>query len=162
MNETNSLTRPPSRDAAARAALVKPSDRMRWFDSIAGERLSIRVSGGEVGGHYAILESIAQPGTAAPLHTHLEDEIFQILDGVMTFRCGGEQFEAAAGTTVVVPAGAEHAWKNRTAKPVRMLVMFTPGGVETLFQRIGGRAPDEIAALAPKYGTFVVGPPIAD
>ena len=36
-------------------------------------------------GRYAIMENIAAPGTATPMHFHAEDEIFHVLEGTVTF-----------------------------------------------------------------------------
>jgi quercetin dioxygenase-like cupin family protein len=147
-------------DAAGITAIVSPPQQQQWFDGIPGERLSIRVPSTEVGGRFTILESISGPGTATPMHTHREDEIFQIIEGVVTFSCGGEIFDVVAGTTVVIPAGAHHAWKNRTGQDIRMMVLLSPGGLETMFQRIAGLSPPEIGAIAAGYGSIIVGPPI--
>lgn len=141
------------------AIVSRPLDR-DWFGAIDGERMSIVVHSSKVGGRFSMLESLAAAGTASPMHYHQEDEIFHILEGVMTFSCGGEVFEVPAGTTVVIPAGAPHAWRNRTASPVRMTAVFVPGGIEDLFTRLDGLSAEAIVALAADYGTHVVGSPI--
>jgi len=150
----------PAVNDVSQAAIVSVPDEGAWFTAVPGERMSIRVRSAEVDGRYAIIESITQPGAAAPIHYHQEDEIFLVVEGVMTFSCGGKLFEAKAGTTVVVPAGAHHAWKNRTTSTVRMFITFSPGGFETVLERIGGCSIEEIAALAASRGSQVVGPPI--
>lgn len=94
------------------------------------------------------------------MHYHREDEILQILEGVLTFSCGGRIFDAVAGTTIVVPAGAHHAWLNHAPSPVRMLVTFSPGGIEELFKRLYSTNPNDLDALATEYGTHIVGPGI--
>lgn len=161
MSEVSTMRRmPPAADLAA-AMIIRPADT-EWFDAIPGERLAIRVSGNEVGGRFSIFESVAQPGTTTPQHFHREDELFHVLEGTLRFLLDGKTVDAPAGTTVVVPAGAHHAWRNRSDRPVRMLVIFTPGGVEALFRQVAGLAPAEIAALAASFGTQVVGPPIID
>ena len=43
-------------------------------------------------------------------HTHPYDETFIVLEGGATFTVDGQDVEAAAGTVVVVPAGAVHAF----------------------------------------------------
>jgi quercetin dioxygenase-like cupin family protein len=146
--------------SAREAGRLASGDEVPWFDSVPGERLRIRVGAGNVGGRYAIMESVAQPMAGAPLHTHREDEIFHVLDGVLTFVIDGDRVEAGPGSIVVVPAGAVHAWRNFGDKPARCMVTFTPGGVEELFTRIGGLPPAELAEFAARYGTIVVGPPL--
>lgn len=151
---------PGNQDRISFPPVVTFPDSGTWFNAIDGERLSIRVHSSEVNGRYTILESIAAPGTATPMHYHTEDEIFQVLEGIMTFSLARRSFQAGAGSTVVIPAGAHHAWKNRSGGPVRMLAILFPGGLEDMFPRLAGLAPDGIVSLAASYGTHVVGPPI--
>jgi hypothetical protein len=42
------------------------------LSAIPGEQLCIRVHGTQVNGRYAIMENIAAPGTATPMHFHAE------------------------------------------------------------------------------------------
>ena len=90
------------------AAIVSHHDSIKWFEAIPGEQLCIRVHGTQVNGRYAIMENIAAPGTATPMHFHAEDEIFHILEGTMTFSIDGDVFNASVGSIVVIPAGAHH------------------------------------------------------
>lgn len=140
--------------------VVSHNQDIEWHNAMPGERVSIRVAGTQVNGRYSIMESFAGPGSAAPLHTHLEDEIFYVLDGVATFALGAEIVEVQKGAVVVIPAGTPHSWKNRTAAEVHMLAVFVAGGVETLFTKIAGLSPEQVGAVAATYGTVIVGPPI--
>lgn len=160
MHTTNQATTPSHNPALTVQPLVSHRRDTEWFQAIPGERLSIRVLSASVGGQFSILESYSAPGTATPIHTHLEDEVFHILSGAPTFMIGGEIFESAPGSIIVIPAGTPHGWKNRTREEAHMLAIFRPGGVEELFTRIAGLAPDDIARVAAEYGSVVVGPPI--
>jgi len=62
--------------------IVSHHDTIKWFEAIPGEQLCIRVHGTQVNGRYAIMENIAAPGTATPMHFHAEDEIFTSLKGL--------------------------------------------------------------------------------
>ncbi len=143
---------------AARTTIVQP-EAVEWFDAIPGERLSIRVRGEQVGRRFAVMESVAGPGAAAPLHTHVEDEVFLVLDGTATFRLGNVIVDVGAGGHVIIPANTPHAWKNRSDVDVRMIAIFGPAGVERMFEQIAGLSPEGIAAKAAEYGTVVLGPP---
>ena len=77
--------------------VISRADEGAWFKAIPGERIKIRVPSAAVGGRYAILESVVEPGFGPPLHTHREDEIFEIIEGTMTFQAGSERFEAEPG-----------------------------------------------------------------
>jgi hypothetical protein len=70
--------------------IVSHHDTIKWFEAIPGEQSCIRVHGTQVNGRYAIMENIAAPGTATPMHFHAEDEIFHILEGTVTFSIDGD------------------------------------------------------------------------
>ena len=143
---------------APRITIVsRPADRT-WFNSIPGERIAIRVHSAEVGGRYTILEQSIAPMCGPPLHIHQQDEIFEILEGTMTFVSGDERFEADTGSIVVIPAQTPHTWANLTDEQTLMRVIFSPGGLETMFTSIDGLERDAFAKLAASYGSVIVGP----
>jgi mannose-6-phosphate isomerase-like protein (cupin superfamily) len=75
------------------------------------------------------------PGREIEAHVHAdEDDAFYILEGEMTFVLGTERVAAPPGTFVLVPPGAEHAFRNEGAMPVRMLNIHAPAGFD---RRIG-------------------------
>ena len=60
------------------------------------------------------------------LHVHhADDEAWHILEGTLTFRFRDRTIEAAAGTTVFVPAGVAHTFYE-AAGPTRYLMIMTP------------------------------------
>ena len=60
------------------------------------------------------------------LHVHYaDDEAWHILEGTLTFRFSDRQVEAAAGTSVFVPAGVPHDYFE-AAGPTRYLIILTP------------------------------------
>ncbi len=110
-------------------------------------------------GAFTMLEAVAEPGAVTPLHLHSEVETIRILEGVLTF-CAGEEIVAlTAGSTVTIPAGTPHAWRNGSDAPVRMLAVFAPGGIEAMFAGVEGLSPEAIARHAAAFGTVVVGAP---
>lgn len=57
-------------------------------------------------------------------HWHDElDEVFYVLEGKIEFLLGTEWREATAGSTVFVPAGTVHAFRNTSDRPARQLVI---------------------------------------
>lgn len=148
------------RKAAAPLPVVARREDLAWFDAIAGERSAIHVDAQQSGGAFCIIESVLMPGAALPRHYHREAEVFFIIEGVVTIEVDRIVHRAVPGTTVTVPPGVTHAWKNATAYPARLLATFTPGGIEAMFPLIAGKTAVQLAALAATYGTHVVGPPI--
>jgi mannose-6-phosphate isomerase-like protein (cupin superfamily) len=131
-----------------------------WFATIPGETVRIRIPSTSVAGRYSIVEGLALPMAGTPMHIHQEEEVFHILEGVLTFEVGGERFEGTPGMLVVVPGGVPHAWRNFGDRLARSMIMFTPGGIETLFSELANLSPVQVAELAARYGSAVVGPPI--
>ena len=77
---------------------LTPTGRSRRF---LGERHGSSVSFFVVDG---------KEGDGPGPHTHPYDETFVVLDGGATFTVDGQDVEAAAGTVLVVPAGAVHGF----------------------------------------------------
>jgi mannose-6-phosphate isomerase-like protein (cupin superfamily) len=136
-------------------------DGVTWYDAAPGERMAVRVSSLDTNGAYAVIESIAAAGCGVSLHFHQnEEEHFVILAGTYRFVCEDKMFDAPAGTSVTVPKGARHAWRQVSNAPGRALVVFTPGGCEQILQDMVGAPRNTIEELAARYGCFIVGPPI--
>ena len=84
--------------------------------------------------HFAF-EAIEPPGGGTPLHTHAgEEEFFLVLEGEMTFYVGGRVISATEGQTAFVRRGVPHCFKNCSRRESRVLVLFTPGNIEGLFE----------------------------
>jgi len=109
--------------------------RIRPYALKAGEGWTYRfgidfiVKAGEVreGSGVAILEYITRMGEEPPSHTHeTEDEIFYVLEGAVTFRCGEETFDVNKGGFIFLPRGIEHSYTIHSEDPVRMIVVTAP------------------------------------
>ncbi|MGL4238224.1 cupin domain-containing protein [Tabrizicola sp.] len=142
------------------AVVARPEDGV-WFDVVPGESATVRIPSDMVGGRYTIMEHDIAPEAGPPLHSHVEEEVFVVLEGVITFVNGDDRFEGSAGTIVVIPAGTAHTWANLSGKPARMRTMFTPGGIEKLFSNLAGLSPDAFVALAETFGSKILGPGIS-
>ena len=87
------------------------------------------VKAGELGQgrRLAIIEYTTRTGEEPSDHTHkTEDEIFYVLQGALTFRCGDDDFEVADGGFVFLPRGIKHGYRIRSAGDVRLLVVTSP------------------------------------
>jgi len=75
----------------------------------------------------AFTEYTTRKGEEPPDHTHpTEDEIFYVIEGELTFRCGGEPFDVSAGGFMYLPQGIKHGYTIRSEGPVRLLVVTFP------------------------------------
>ncbi|GAA1339243.1 cupin domain-containing protein [Streptomyces sanglieri] len=91
-------------------------------------RMRVLEDGSHTGHRLAIAESVLAPHTQGPpQHRHaLHDEGFYVLSGTVRFTVGDEDYDAAAGTLVMVPPGTPHTFANPTDRPAVMLSTFTP------------------------------------
>ena len=87
------------------------------------------VKAGEVreAGGAALMEYLTVKGEEPPDHTHAsEDEMFYVLEGALTFRCGDQAFNVEKGGFIFLPRGVRHGYSIRSDEPVRLLVVTAP------------------------------------
>ncbi|MEU8724778.1 cupin domain-containing protein [Streptomyces antimycoticus] len=91
-------------------------------------RLRILEDGSNTGHRLGLAESVLAPHTPGPpQHRHAQhDEGFYIISGTVRFTVGEQDYDATAGTLVMVPPGAPHTFANTTGQPAVMLSTFTP------------------------------------
>ena len=122
----------------------------------------------DTGGRFFGFIATEPPGGGPPLHTHdSEDELFVVLEGEFTFTIGGCVTKAGPGGSAVAPRGVAHCFKNCSDDRARMLIAFTPGGIEGFFDYgmpMNGTAPSDeylikrIVELGPQFGVTLLGP----
>ena len=79
------------------------------------------------GGSAAFMEYVTRKGEEPHDHIHAsEDEMFHVLDGALTFRCGDESFDVEKGGFVFLPRGIRHGYTVRSDEPVRLIVVTAP------------------------------------
>src|SRR5918998_1147538 len=126
-------------EANERAAIhVAPDEgRMLW---VVGELLTLKMTGSDTDGAFALIEEVTPPQGGPPPHMHTrEDETFYVLEGELKFVVGERNISATAGSVVYGPRGVLHSFRNVGSTPSRMVVIITPAGLEKFFE--GGREP---------------------
>ena len=99
---------------------------------VLGDLITFKVTGADTGGAYSLVEALSPPGNGpAFLHTHSPQESFYVLEGdyeIYGRRANGDKYAIAAppGTTVHVPAGEPHGFRNVGATTGRMLLTYHP------------------------------------
>ena len=134
-----------------------------------GDLYTFLVTGAESGGAFFAMEAYIPPGGGPPPHIHRnEDETFYVLDGTCTIFLDGRPVTAGRGDFVHVPRGTVHNFRNDSDETARMILTFTPAGIEGFFEETLERAHDldprsqamedvetvaaRYAAAAPRYG----------
>jgi len=126
-----------------------------------GDHYTFLVTGEESGGAYFAMEALVPPGGGPPPHIHRrEDETFYVLEGHITFRLEERTIEAGPGDFVNVPRGHVHCFTNTGDATARMILTFTPAGIERFFEETLEEAPnrpdpadvpDNVAEVAARY-----------
>ncbi len=134
----------------------------------AGE-LSILLDAAITGGQLTVIDTHPRTGDASPVHVHHhDDEIFLLLEGVMTVWVGDERHKLHAGGLAFLPRNIPHAVRYDMAS--RALILCTPAGYqENIFRSTGWDLskplPDDwqpavpVGATAGQVGNTVLGPP---
>lgn len=150
----------------AEAFVVGPDDGQS-LRGPAGGGARIVCDGDATDGSFAMLEVTIGPMQGPPQHSHRrEDEMWYILDGSFRFVADDQQFEVHPGGFVFVPRGSTHCFQNTTSAPAKLLVMFTPSGMERFFIEHAELPPGPVdeaayAAIADRSWMTVTGPPLA-
>ena len=134
-----------------------------WF---VADTLTLKAAAASTGKSFTVVECLTAPGGGPPPHVHTrEDEFWYVLDGTFEIWIGDEVHAVGPGGFAFGPRGTPHHFRNTAETPSRILLAFTPGGIEDFFRESGQPATDdapappvnedEIArmmAAAPKYG----------
>jgi quercetin dioxygenase-like cupin family protein len=103
-----------------------------------GIHVTVRVTGEDTNGAYSVFEDVVPPGGGPPPHTHTrEDETMFVLEGELEATLGDQTAIVRPGTFVHMARGTPHFFKNKSGKPARMLLTYTPGGFEQWFFETG-------------------------
>ena len=125
-------------------------------------------------GLYTMVEVKGPEGFAIPVHYHeREEEGFYVARGEVTIFLGNQERTLAAGGFAMAPSGVRHTFRLETPDAV-LLLLVSPGPAhESMFREMGVPAvarsipepsaiapdPAELAKIAARHGTQIVGPP---
>ena len=102
-----------------------------------GDRYTFLVTGAQSNGGYFIMEAIIPPGGGPPLHIHRrEEECFYLLEGILDITLGEKKVKATTGDFVQIPRGTIHAFFNAGNTTARMLLFFSPAGMDKYFEEV--------------------------
>jgi quercetin dioxygenase-like cupin family protein len=129
--------------------------------------VTVKAGTAPTGGALTILEFEIAAGAGPGMHAHhREDELWYVLDGQFRFQAADAKFRLSTGGMAFGPRGTPHAFQNIGDSPGRLLVITTPAGIESFFERAadlppGPVDPSALAARAAQSGIEFLGPPLA-
>jgi len=131
--------------------MVKAGDTIE--SPLAGSRIVFLKTARDTNDELLQLDFFIKGGGRVPFeHVHpYQEERFEILSGTARFRVRGQESDAGAGQTVVVPAGTPHVWGNPGEEEVHAILEFRPAlKLETWFETFFGLQRD--GKVDPKKG----------
>ena len=144
------------------AAIVRPEEQKGIH--AFGDEVILHLTGAETGGQTTLFTGITPPGGGPPPHYHLnEDEWFLILEGRADFFLDGVWQEMPVGTSLYVPKGVIHTFRNAGDTPLKMLTQTSPSGFEHFmedcaaeFAKPGPPDMGRIVEISAEYGIHFV------
>lgn len=112
-----------------------------WF---LGGLYDVRISSKESGGQVTVMEFTIPAGLpfGAPPHIHHDaDETVYVAEGTARFHIDDQTVEAGTGAVLHFPKGTPEWFENPGSGPLRLVVTYTPGGIDELFSEVGEPAP---------------------
>jgi mannose-6-phosphate isomerase-like protein (cupin superfamily) len=130
-----------------------------------GQRITFVRTATDTAGEELRLDAVMRPGAFIPPHVHIfQEESFEVLAGVATFRVGGRKIAAGPGEKIVISPAVPHSFRNRSSTEVHVAATLRPAlRVEDLFEtlfrlgadgrvnRLGAPTPRRTAALIREF-----------
>ena len=129
-------THDTSTDGSARGFVLGSDEggAYHWLGSLS----ITKVVGSSTTGRLDIVDHRIPAGYAPPLHVHRgQDEIFVIIDGRFTIRCGDQTWQAGPGSLAFLPRDVPHGYTVSDDGPGRTLLVNAPSGFADLIQELG-------------------------
>ena len=137
-----------------------------------GGLYEVEVSSDETDGAMTIMHMTLSAGMGPPPHTHPGAETVYVIDGKLAYHIGDETYEGAPGSCFHIPGGIVENFEP--LEQSRIVVIYTPGGIERFFAEAGEPAErrelppppegppdiDRLVQIGEKYG-MSIRPPAA-
>jgi quercetin dioxygenase-like cupin family protein len=98
------------------------------YNFITGESIRFVETAADSDGERVVIDVLVEPrGFVASAHMHpCQTEVFEVVEGELMFKVGGETITATAGTSVTVEPGTAHRFWNASESAVRFRCEVTP------------------------------------
>jgi len=149
-------------DRLPKAFVLRPGEG-RTID-LGNFEMSLKATGDETGGAFALLEAAEPPDFGPPMHIHTDAaEAFYVLEGEYHIFLEDREHSCPAGSFIYIPAGMRHGFRVGTA-PSRKLNLYTPAAMVGYFEELstaitsGAADPALLDEIARRHGMEVTGP----
>jgi len=139
------MSTPIEEGAAPAPAPASHDRRFTFLDPEAGPKVwmsgdsyRVVVDAAASAGTMTLLDAVVPPGGGPPMHAHEDvDELFYVVEGALEITADGVSRTVEPGGRVFVRRQVPHAFRNNTDRDARMLIFYTPAGIETFFLEAG-------------------------
>ncbi len=125
--------------------------------NVIGDQMSVKLTGKDTGGQYALVEQYNDPGVGIPPHVHeKEDEVFKLIEGEVEFSLEGKTHLLKAGDMIYCPRGVPHTWKVVGTRKAKVDLGFFPSGMEVMFEELAQlpQGPPDLEVVAKICGRY--------
>lgn len=123
--------------ASHRHQMPSSSQKEQTAFKFFGLKMFVELDSDDTKGAMAVVRVFVPPGEGPAPHVHSrEDEFFTIVRGRYRFRHGEEEMDALPGSTIFMPRGIPHVFRNIGDEPGEHVLTLVPGGLEKLFREV--------------------------
>ena len=137
-----------------------------------GGLYQVKAASDETDGTVTIMEMTIPAGMGPPPHIHPGGEAVYVLEGKLRYHIGEDVVEGGPGSFFYIPEGTLENFEP--IEQIRILVVYTPGGIDKFFAEAGEPAQanelppppssppdvDRLMEIGARHG-FVIRPPAA-
>lgn len=116
-----------------------------------GSLYDVKATSDATGGVMSVLEITIPAGAASapPPHRHNGSEAAYVIEGALRYHIEDRTVDAPAGSFLFFPKGTLE-WMEAVGAPARVLVIYTPGGMDKFFQEVAEPAKSRTLPPPPK------------
>ncbi len=112
--------------------LKKDDGKPLWM---LGSLYTIKISSDDSGGAVSVVEFTIPhgPNSAPPPHRHNCGETVYVQEGTVKYQFDGKTSELGPGSVAFFPKGTLENFEVVGSRPAKLLVVYTPGGMDKFF-----------------------------
>ncbi|SDR26458.1 cupin domain-containing protein [Natronobacterium texcoconense] len=112
--------------------LIRASDEIEYesVDAADGLEKGVLINEDHGAPNFAIRRFVLEVGAEVPEHTNEVEHEQYVLEGEYTVGIEGEEYEVAAGDSLLIPAGTVHWYRNESGGPGAFLCAVPNGDDE--------------------------------
>lgn len=118
---------------SGQAVIRNPGETQAFW--MLGGLYEVLLSSDESGGESTIMQFTIPAGMGPPPHTHPGNETVYVVDGTLDYHIGGKTLPGGPGSLFHIPPGTMEAFEPTST--VKLVVTYSPGGVEKFFAEAG-------------------------